>query len=255
MDSFMETGSDGMSRILAASPRLASTGQSVMDHAKGAFSIGSGFGLEAVASQVPGGHLLANEAKQMFKADIPGGFTLGSSVIIQPAGQYGMTGFRMTSVPDGAEIYIAEERGCCHCCCFWMGPGPTFHFIDGNPIAGNDMLLMQSHRMCCCASPEIDVMTTEGELVAGVDDNGCCCCTTSTSVDVRGNPEYLVTSSWYDMLTCGFRHSIMPVNGITAVGKISHGCGATTIDFPSDARSSDKAAIVAASLLWHLRVS
>ncbi|CAE8583922.1 unnamed protein product [Polarella glacialis] len=247
----------GASQVLTAAvgqQRMDQFKHEAEDRASGVFDMASPLALDLAASQIPGGHLMLDMGKRMLKADVPGGFTLGDKVLIQGNAQPGMSGFRVTSVPDGAEIYIAEERGCFHCCCCWMGTGPTYHVIKGNPLTGTDVLLMQSHRLCCCTSPEIDVLTPDGELLAGVDEHGCCCFSTSTNADVRGTPVYRVTGSILDLFCCG-SHSIMPVGGVTAVGQIRHSCGSISIDFPSDARSSDKAALLAASLLWHLRVT
>jgi len=195
-----------------------------------------------------------DQAENMFKADVPGGFQLGHAVEISASRTAGIEGWKMTSVPDGTEMFVGEESGCMHCLCCWMGSGPTYHIYEGNPMNGKEILLMQSHRLCCCTSPEVDVHAPDGtQEIAGADEHGCCCFS-STRVDVREQEVYKVSGHLLGMLSCcgASESDVRDMDGHT-VGRITHTSRFMHIDFPEDARASGKAGLLAAAFLSELR--
>jgi len=224
-------------------------GHGVLDHLVGA----SGQAAD-MARQLPGGEFLLDTAEKLWTSDVPGGFQVGSSLAVSLSTTPGLEGFELQSIPDGAGLFIGEESHCLHCLCCWMGRGPTYHVYKGNPMEGKEVLTMQSHRMCCCSSPEIDVMSPDGQEVAAVDEHGCLCCA-STQVAVRDKERYKVSGHLFGSCCCccsAASHAVRDQTG-RRVGKIVHGSDFMHIDFPEDARASDKAGLLGAALLTELR--
>jgi len=232
-------------------------GQGLLDRVSGmtdhAYLMGS-HGVDWVEQHVPGAALLIDEAKSLWKSDVPGGFQLGHTVDIAESTIPGVRGFVMQSTPDGGEYFVAEDFGSFDCCCFWMGRGPTYHIIEGNPIHGTEVLMMQSHRSFCCSTPELEVLTPSGEVVAAAEEHAVCCCFAHTRVDVRGSEVYRLTGNLFGALfsCCTSEHSIEDHDG-KSVGRVVHWNSGAHIQFPETALASHKAALLAATFLTDLR--
>mmetsp|Transcript_28319 Transcript_28319/g.64133 ORF Transcript_28319/g.64133 Transcript_28319/m.64133 type:complete len:265 (+) Transcript_28319:55-849(+) len=229
-------------------------GGGVLAHLGGASAQAAGMARSMLEEYVPGGGMLLEQAESLLKSDVSGGFQLGHSVAIHGASMPGVEGWSMESNPDGTEYFISEESACCHFLCCWTGSGPKYHIFEGNPLKGKEVLTMTSHRLCCCTSPEIDVFSPNGDEVAVADEHGCLCCA-STRVDVRDQETYRVVGHLCG-ICCGCctasEHEIRTPEG-HAVGSIMHGSSTMHIEFPEDARASDKAGLLAAVLLSELR--
>lgn len=236
-------------------------GQEVVHRGRGIFGQLQGLAGGLIASQVPGGKFVMDfaldHAADILRSDVPGGFSLGKEVEIKRSRMPGMEGFQMTSIPDGNQMFMGEDRSCLHCCCLWMGHGPAFHILGGNPLENRHLLILQSHRRFPCMNPEMDVVTSEGEFIGTAQDHSYCVCNASTTIAVRGTPVYYVESTWMDLICCRKEHNIYPAHGEQVVGTVSHSwsTGRMHIEFPSDARSSDKGALTAALMLYFLRTS
>jgi len=232
-------------------------GQGLLDRVGGmtdhAHKMGSN-GLHWMEQHVPGATFLMDEAEALWNSDVPGGFQVGRTVDIAASTIPGVKGFVMQSMPDGSEYFIAEDFGWLDCCCFWTGRGPTYHIIEGNPMNGEEVLMMQSNKMCCCAGPELDVLTPDGEVIARVDEHAACCCFAHTRVDVRGSEVYRLTGNLFGALcSCFTSEHDVEDNGGKSVGKIVHWNSGAHIQFPENAMASHKAALLAATLLTDLR--
>merc|ERR1719362_654815 len=118
---------------------------------------------------------MLDQAQQLMKADIPGGFNLGRKSMIKYLKKPGITGYSLESIPGGEKYFIAEEKEWFHCCCCWMGAGPRLHLRESSDVDAEDAMLFAAHRKCPCASPEIDVEMPDGEVVAGADEHTFCC--------------------------------------------------------------------------------
>jgi hypothetical protein len=232
-------------------------GQNVLDRMNGITSHAQKMGTNGVhwmEEHVPGVAFLIDEAESLWHSDVPGGFQLGNTVDIAASTIPGVRGFMMQSMPDGAEYFIGEDFGSFDCCCFWTGKGPTYHIIEGNPMNGEEVLVMQSHKMFCCASPELDVLTPDGEVIARADEHAACCCFAHTRVDVRGSEVYRLTGNLFGALCSCFtsEHDVDDRQGHT-VGRVVHWNTGAHIQFPEGALASHKAALLAATLLTDLR--
>jgi len=224
----------------------------VADHAQ---KMGS-HGLHQIAQHVPGGEYMLHQAENLWHSDVPGGFQLGDTVDIAASTIPGVRGFMMQSMPDGTEYFVGEDFGWFDCCCFWAGKGPTYHIIEGNPMSGEEVLMLQSHKMfCCCVSPEIDVVTPEGEVIAMADEHAACCCFAQTRVDVRGKEVYRLGGNLLGALFSCFtsEHEIIDSEHNSHVGRIVHWNSGAHIQFPERALASHKAALLAAAFLTDLR--
>mmetsp|Transcript_21628 Transcript_21628/g.54108 ORF Transcript_21628/g.54108 Transcript_21628/m.54108 type:complete len:286 (-) Transcript_21628:62-919(-) len=232
-------------------------GPGLLDRVNGmaghAHNIGSN-GAQWMEQHVPGAAFLMDEAQSLWNSDVPGGFQLGDSVDIAASTIPGVKGFVMQSIPDGAEYFIAEDFGWFDCCCFWTGKGPTYHVIEGNPMNGEEVLTMQSHKMCCCVSPELDVVTVDGDVIARADEHAACCCFAHTRVDVRSSEVYRLTGNLFGALCSCFtsEHDVEDNRG-KSVGKVVHWSSGAHIQFPVNVMASHKAALLAATLLTDLR--
>lgn len=240
-------GSDLMSQVSAEKRGL-------MDRVSGMSSHAQKLGFQFVSQHVPGGEYMMEEAQQLWNSDVPGGFQVGHSVDLSRSTIPGVSGFMMQSMPDGTEYFIGEEFGSWHCLCCWMGKGPTYHVIEGNPMNGDELLQMHSSRLFCCASPEMDVVTLDGEVFAVADEHAACCCSASTRLAVREKEHFRVTGNMMGACCSCFtsEHNIEDLEN-KPVGKIVHWNSGAHIEFPASAKASDKAAILASALLTDLR--
>mmetsp|Transcript_84911 Transcript_84911/g.214208 ORF Transcript_84911/g.214208 Transcript_84911/m.214208 type:complete len:291 (+) Transcript_84911:166-1038(+) len=232
-------------------------GQGLLDRMKGMSGHAqktASHGVHWMEQHVPGAAFLIEEAEAMWHSDVPGGFQLGHIVDITVSTVPGVRGFVMQSAPDGAEYFIAEDFGCFDCCCLWMGKGPTYHIIEGNPMHGNEVLMLQSHRPCCCVSPELDVMSPDGEVIAKAVEHSYCCCFANTRVHVRGSEAYRLTGNIFGAVCSCFNseHRVVDNEG-KRVGRIVHWNEGAHLQLPKDGMASQKAGLLAATLLTDLR--
>mmetsp|Transcript_84901 Transcript_84901/g.245472 ORF Transcript_84901/g.245472 Transcript_84901/m.245472 type:complete len:264 (-) Transcript_84901:94-885(-) len=226
----------------------------LLDNMRGASSHAQKMGMAFIKDHVPGAEHWIEEAQSMWNSDLPCGFQLGHSVDLSKSTIPGVSGFMMQSMPDGTNYFIGEQFGAYHFCCCWAGRGPTYHVIEGNPMDGDEQIQMHSNRLCCCAAPDMDVVTMDGEVFASVDEHAVCCCFTSTRVAVRGDEHYRIKGSLLGACCPCFtnEHAIEDRDNKIA-GKIIHWSSGARIEFPEGAKASEKASLLAAALLTDLR--
>jgi len=239
-----------MQALWAHADDVAANAKPLMDRGQGVFDAVSKTGLDAFMNNVPGGKQMLDQAHSLMKADVPGGFNLGKSCSIKAIRKPGVSGYSLESFPGGETYFMAEDKECFHCCCCWIGAGPKLHLRESSDIQAEDALTFSAHRKCPCASPEIDVDLPDGELLAGADEHTCCCLGADTDTQVRTKDAYRV----HGWCCCGATHKIEAISEPgKQLGTIQHSWGSMVIEFPSDARASDKLSLVAAALLFDLR--
>lgn len=229
-------------------------------------------------SVVPGGEVLAplveEGAKSLLLNDVSSGFTCQKIVNIGPlAGNLGIQGYSMTSIPDGSETFVSENKHCGHCCCCWFCGGPTYTFWLGNPLSHDtkETLKMQTHKAFCCVNPTLEVTTPDAKTVALAEEHAYCPCSSVTTITTSHMmnmgemaPTYQVQSRWFDLFFCcctvftSRQHQIftapVPEKPLgPSLGTITFSGDHFEIKFPQDARTSDKAGVIAAAFLFRMR--
>eukprot|EP00929_Paragymnodinium_shiwhaense_P014516 TRINITY_DN122429_c0_g1_i1.p1 TRINITY_DN122429_c0_g1~~TRINITY_DN122429_c0_g1_i1.p1 ORF type:complete len:295 (-),score=47.59 TRINITY_DN122429_c0_g1_i1:103-987(-) len=238
-------------------------GAGMGQHMQGMMSNGSGLATDYAMNYiktVPGGATMVQEAKKIWHSDVQGGFTLGDAVDMRRMEHRGMRGYRMTSVPDGAEVFLAEESQtsscCCSIACSHQSEATTFSVIAGNILTAPEQLTMGFKIGCCgCGHHVMDIRSPDGSTVAYVEENhGCCCChQVNTHADVGGKPKFTVVGT----LPCCSSSTELDIESEPSgdvVGKIARMPNFLHIQFPEGAYASEKAALLGAALLTDIRL-